>query len=54
MDMRHVLLLLPFLLDGVLTNEVEEYNCANPLGRASDPSPMTVNIAVCYNYAYYA
>jgi len=46
MDMRHVLLLLPFLLDGLLTDEVEEYNSANPLGRVSDPSPMMVNIAV--------
>ena len=37
-DMRHVLLLLPFLLDGLLTDEVEEYNsAANPLGRVSDP-----------------
>ena len=40
MDMRHVLLLMPFLLDGLLTDEVEEYNLANPLGRISDPSPM--------------
>lgn len=46
MDMRHVLILLPFLLEGLLTNEVEEYNSANPLGRVSDPSPMMVNIAV--------
>ena len=38
MDMRHVLLLMPFLLDGLLADEVEEYNLANPLGRISDPS----------------
>ena len=44
MDMRHVLLLMPFLLDGLLTDEVEEYNSANPLGRISDPSPMMVDI----------
>ena len=46
MDMRHVLLLLPFLLEGLMTDEVEEYNSANPLGRTSDPSPKMVNIAV--------
>ena len=46
MDMRHVLLLMPFLLDGLLTDEVEEYNLANPLGRISDPSPMMVDITV--------
>ena len=46
MDMRHVLLLMPFLLDGLLTDEVEEYNSANPLGRISDPSPMMVDITV--------
>ena len=46
MDMRHVLLLMPFLLDGLLTDEVEEYNLANPLGRISDPSPIMVNITV--------
>jgi len=44
--MRHVLLLLPFLLEGLMTDEVEEYNSANPLGRTSDPSPKMVNIAV--------
>ena len=46
MDMRHVLLLMPFLLDGLLTDEVEEYNLSNPLGRISDPSPMMMDIAV--------
>ena len=43
MDMSHVLLLMPFLLDGLLTDEVEE---SNPLGRISDPSPMMVDITV--------
>ena len=46
MDMRHVLLLMPFLLDGLLTDEVGEYNLSNPLGRISDLSPMMVDITV--------
>ena len=56
MDMRHVLLLMPFLLDGLLTDEVEEYNSANPLGRISDPSPMMVDITVqllSWHYLYH-
>ena len=31
MDMRHILLTLPFLLEGLLTNEVEEHNRRNPV-----------------------
>jgi len=45
-DMRHILLLLPFLLDRLLTDEVEEHNRANPLSKVSDPSPMMVEIAI--------
>ena len=45
-DMRHILLLLPFLLEGLLTDEVEEHNRANPLSKVSDPSPMMVQIVL--------
>lgn len=45
-DMRHVLLIMPFLLDGLLTDEVEEHNLANPLLTVSDPSPMMVRITI--------
>ena len=46
MDMCHVLLILPFLLQGLLTEEVEEYNRMNPLVRIVDPSPMMVEITI--------
>ncbi len=46
MDMRHVLLILPFLLHGLLTEEVEEYNRINPLVRIVDPSPMMVEVTI--------
>ena len=47
-DMRHILLLLPFLLEGLLTDEVEEHNRANPLSKVSDPSPMMVQIVLLF------
>ena len=47
-DMRHILLLLPFLLEDLLTDEVEEHNRANPLSKVSDPSPMMVNIVILF------
>jgi hypothetical protein len=48
MDMRHVLLILPFLLHGLelLTEEVGEYNRINPLVHIVDPSPMMVEITI--------
>jgi hypothetical protein len=46
--MRHILLLLPFLLEGLLTDEVEEHNRANPLSKVSDPSPTMVNIVILF------
>jgi hypothetical protein len=46
MDMRRILLLLPFLLDGLLTDTREEQNSGNPLGKVSGLSPKMVNIAV--------
>jgi hypothetical protein len=46
MDMRHLLLLLPFLLDGLLSEEVEEHNKNNPLFKVSDPSSNMVEIVI--------
>jgi hypothetical protein len=46
MDMRHVLLMLPFLLQGLLTEEVEVYNRRNPVARIIDSSPMMVDITI--------
>jgi len=46
MDMRHILLLLPFLLHGLLTEKIEEHNRINPLVRIVDPSPMMVEITI--------
>ena len=46
MDMCHVLLILPFLLHGLLTEEVEEYNRTNPLVHIVDPSPMMVEVTI--------
>ena len=46
MDMRHSLLLLPFLLEGLLTEEVAEYNRRNPIIKVSDPSPHMVQIVM--------
>ena len=46
MDMRHLLLLLPFLLHGLLSEEVEEYNKNNPMFKVSDPSVNMVEITI--------
>jgi hypothetical protein len=46
MNMRHVLLILPFLLQGLITEEVEEYNRRNPVARITDPSPMMLDITI--------
>ena len=46
MDMRHILLLLPFILEGLLTEEVAEYNRNNPIIKVSDPSPNMVQIVM--------
>ncbi len=42
----HITHIMHILLNGLLTDEVEEYNSSNPIGRVSDPSPKMVNIAV--------
>ena len=46
MDMRHVHLILPFLLEGLLTEEVEDHNSRNPVAPIVNPSPMMVEITV--------
>jgi hypothetical protein len=47
MDMRHILIILPFLLEGLLTDEVEEHNAANQfIHHAVDPSSKMVDITI--------
>ena len=48
MDMRHILLLLPFLLDGLLADEVLEHNRLHPLNPALDPSDELVGITLTF------
>ncbi len=47
-DMRHILLLLPFLLDGLLADEVLEHNRLRPLNPALDPSSELVGITLIF------
>ena len=46
MDMRHILLLLPFLLHNLLQEEVEEYNSKNPFNPVCDPSNECIGIVL--------
>ena len=47
MDMRHVLILLPFLLEGLLTDVVAEHNARNRfIHRVVDPSSQMVEITI--------
>jgi hypothetical protein len=47
MDMRHILIILPFLLEGLLTDEIEEHNAANQfIHRVVDPSSKMVDITI--------
>lgn len=46
MDMRHILLVMPFLLEGLLTEEVDEHNRKNPFNPVIDPSPELVDITM--------
>ena len=49
MDMRHVLLVLPFLLDGLLDPAVlEEHNRKHPLRPVRDPSAELVGITILF------
>ena len=44
MNMHKILLILSFLLEGLLTEEVEEHNRPNPVAWTVNPSPMMVEI----------
>ena len=44
--MRHVLLLLPFLLDGLLADEVLKHNRAHPLNPVLDPSTELMGVTM--------
>ena len=46
MDMRHILLLLPFLLHNLLQEEVDEYNSENPFDPVFDPSNECIGIVL--------
>lgn len=47
MDMRHILLILPFLLEGLLTDEVEEHNAGiRFIHHVVDPSSKMVDITI--------
>ena len=45
-DMRHILLLLPFLLHHLLEEEVKEYNSHNPFDPITDPSDECIGIVL--------
>ena len=47
-DMRHILLLLPFLLDGLLADEVLELNRSHPLNPVLDPSSELIGITILF------
>ncbi len=46
--MRHILFLLPFLLDGLMANEVLEHNRAHPLDPILDPSNELIGITMLF------
>ena len=47
MDMRHILLILPFLLEGLLTDEIEEHNAGiRFIHHVMDPSSKMVDIII--------
>ncbi len=45
-DMRNVLLLLPFLLHNLLEEEVDEYNRSNPFDPICDPSDEGIQMVL--------
>jgi hypothetical protein len=46
--MRHVLLLLPFLRDGLLADVVLDYNREHPLNPVFDPSSELIGITMIF------
>ncbi len=51
-DMRHILLVLPFLQHDLLGEEIQEYNDANPFDPTSDPSNECIGM-VCLFLTWY-
>jgi hypothetical protein len=47
-DMRHILLLLPFLLDGLLANVMLENNREHPLKLVFDPSSELIGSTMIF------
>ena len=47
-DMRHILLMLPFLLHNLLEEEVEEYNRQHPFEPITDPSDECIGIVLVF------
>ena len=47
-DMRNILLVLPFLLHNLLEEEVEEYNSNNPFDPVVDPSDECIGIVLLF------
>ena len=47
-DMRHILLLLPFLLDGLLADVMLEHNRENPFNPVFDPSSELIGITMLF------
>ncbi len=47
-DMRHILLLLPFLMDGLLEDVVHEHNQNYPLRPVYDPSKELIEITMVF------
>ena len=47
-DMRHILLLLLFLLDGLLADEVLKHNRSHPLNPVLDPSSELIGITILF------
>jgi hypothetical protein len=45
-DMRHILLLLPFLLDNLMHDEVAAYNLKNPFQPIHDPAKELVSMVL--------
>jgi len=46
--MRHILLILPFLLDGLLADVVLAHNRANPFNQVFDPSTELIGITMLF------
>ena len=51
--MRHILLLLPFLLDGLLADEVLKHSRLHPLNPALDPTSELITLIFIQWYNLY-